>query len=657
MRKRSSHFVLLMTCVILLLLTFVPSATAKSAKGVQVSYDELTATGDCLRPFTLLGYIDGTKMNLREVSPTADVYSVVNPITRTYRYAGTVAGKTRLVGKYVELWDTDGDVVVDRILAVPRSLGITYWDADMYWLAGVAENTEPAVDDATGEAIFSQEYVLPMGERQLTGYGVGSWSGVTDFSNLPDETYWPFIDYYNATSSDSLTILTGYRSVLQATGGTCGMASALTALDWFGLRRDLNEKDLISLRQPNTRWGGFTSLAQLTSVFENLAATHITPGWDLQSSHDDPYALFDSEWVQATLAGGSPIMVGWNSWGAHWQVIVGYDDMGTEGTNDDVLVMMDPYDSTDQKNDAYTIQSYERLAWGVGFEDVDPSDEGEYWHTSYLVATPVDWEYEQVMGAGIPDDPTNVGDFSDDHKIPYGDAAADLALFYPDTPWLGPNGLAGAATGGYERSGDYDNSPYYKFFDWYDAQSTDSLTLLEGFRTTQQVTEWTCGPSSALMVMDWFGMNDEGLTEVDLAQMRQGGQPGATLVNGQLELFSKLNADYGQDWVYFSMRDYEGWVGDLIPELLAQGIPMMIAWDEWGGHWQVIIGYDDMGTWQTQDDVLVLADAYDTNDHNQDGYFLESYERLIYGWTFRMDEYGSFVVAYPASQYPDLVLN
>ena len=72
------------------------------------------------------------------------------------------------------------------------------------------------------------------------------------------------------------------------------------------------------------------------------------------------------------------------------------------------------------------------------------------------------------MGEGIPDDPTNVGDFTDDHKIPYGDAADDLAFYYPDTPWVGDNGLAGAATAGYERSGDHDNSPYFKFFDWFD---------------------------------------------------------------------------------------------------------------------------------------------------------------------------------------------
>ena len=113
------------------------------------------------------------------------------------------------------------------------------------------------------------------------------------------------------------------------------------------------------------------------------------------------------------------------------------------------------------------------------------------------MATPKHWQLQAGHGrAASADDPTNAADFTDAHKIPYGDAAADLQLYYPDTPWLGDNGLAGAATGGYERSGDYNYSPYYKFFDFYNMESSASRVMLHNFQTTQQVTEWTCGPAS-----------------------------------------------------------------------------------------------------------------------------------------------------------------
>ena len=335
MRSTTHRVVLLTMCVMLMLLVLVPAASATPkhhpSNHHQYTYAQLTKTGDCLRPFTLLGYVDGDKMNLCTVSHGAKVYFVTNPIKRTFRYDGDLSRRSRLVGDFVELWDGNGDAVVDRILVVPRALSHVYWDARMAWVPGVGENSEPAVDDATGEALYGKAYRIPMGERQLAGYGIGDWSGVTDFSNLPNETYWPFIDYYHATSSKRLTMLTGYKTSLQVTSGTCGMASALTVLDWYHQRKDLNEKDLIALRKPNDKWGGFTSLAQLTSVFKNLQKAGITKGWSLQSSYDDPNALFDSAWVQKTLKAGHPIMVGFNSWGAHWQVIVGYDTMGTEG--------------------------------------------------------------------------------------------------------------------------------------------------------------------------------------------------------------------------------------------------------------------------------------------------------------------------------------
>mgnify|MGYP001085109336 CR=1 FL=1 len=48
----------------------------------------------------------------------------------------------------------------------------------------------------------------------------------------------------------------------------------------------------------------------------------------------------------------------------------------------------------------------------------------------------------------------------------------------------------------------------------------------------------------------------------------------------------------------------------------------------------VIIGYDTMGTETTQDDVIIVADPYDTTDHNQDGYGVYGAERFLYNFTF-----------------------
>ncbi len=66
---------------------------------------------------------------------------------------------------------------------------------------------------------------------------------------------------------------------------------------------------------------------------------------------------------------------------------------------------------------------------------------------------------------------------------------------------------------------------------------------------------------------------------------------------------------------------------------MKKNTPVMVEWTDWGGHWQVVIGYDDMGTPEhIGDDVLILADPYDTSDHNQDGYYTVSAERFFYMW-------------------------
>ena len=45
-------------------------------------------------------------------------------------------------------------------------------------------------------------------------------------------------------------------------------------------------------------------------------------------------------------------------------------------------------------------------------------------------------------------------------------------------------------------------------------------------------------------------------------------------------------------------------------------------------------GYDTMNTEYEGDDVIIVADPFDTTDHNQDGYGVYGAERFIYNFTF-----------------------
>ena len=55
-----------------------------------------------------------------------------------------------------------------------------------------------------------------------------------------------------------------------------------------------------------------------------------------------------------------------------------------------------------------------------------------------------------------------------------------------------------------ERQGDHEDSMYYAHPDFYNMESTESLTILSHFQTLQQSSEWSCGVDSALMVLNYY---------------------------------------------------------------------------------------------------------------------------------------------------------
>jgi len=185
-----------------------------------------------------------------------------------------------------------------------------------------------------------------------------------------------------------------------------------------------------------------------------------------------------------------------------------------------------------------------------------------------------------------------------------------------------------------EREGDHQDSPYYTSLDFYNMKSTDSLTILSKFKTQQQTSEWSCGVSSALMVLEYYGLLGDHNEETLAAYRENGLAPEATSLKSLISIFENVG-DFKIESTYdFTEEEKNKSITlDMIQEYLANDIPVIVAWNDWGGHWQVIIGYDTMGTDTYQDDVIIMADSYDTTDHNQDGYVTYPAERFYYNWT------------------------
>ncbi|MDR2469609.1 MAG: C39 family peptidase [Tannerella sp.] len=187
---------------------------------------------------------------------------------------------------------------------------------------------------------------------------------------------------------------------------------------------------------------------------------------------------------------------------------------------------------------------------------------------------------------------------------------------------------------------------YYQSLDFYAMRSEGTLTLLEKFKTYQQTTSVTCGPSCALMLLTYFGQSD-GYDEMTLKALR-GTSQDTTYLRHLLTVF-----DAAGKFDCKSTFDYEP--DEITPALLLsflkEGFPVIVGTNEWGGHWQIIIGYDTMGTETTSDDVLILADPYDRTDHTEDGYIVYPFENFYDGtWRNYYDpdfKWGLFLVARP----------
>ncbi len=92
-----------------------------------------------------------------------------------------------------------------------------------------------------------------------------------------------------------------------------------------------------------------------------------------------------------------------------------------------------------------------------------------------------------LSGCAGTEENTDNGNYTYEMKIPY---ACDLS--------------ESDGADSVERDGDHQDSPYFSRLDFYNMESSDTLTILTHFKTQQQTSEWSCGVTSALMALNWF---------------------------------------------------------------------------------------------------------------------------------------------------------
>lgn len=139
------------------------------------------------------------------------------------------------------------------------------------------------------------------------------------------------------------------------------------------------------------------------------------------------------------------------------------------------------------------------------------------------------------------------------------------------------------------------------------AAATSATRLVLPIRAHQQTTSYTCGPASILTLLRYY--KRDGDEKRIAREAKCTAEKGTSPQN----MATWLEAN-GFDVVWG-----EGGTLRLLRDNLARGVPTLVEWIDWGGHWVVVVGYDARDPDTASDDLILLADPADTHDGVKDG--------------------------------------
>lgn len=491
------------------------------------------------------------------------------------------------------------------------------------------DDQDPDDGDQTEDGLPEKHLILDKngnygGSLNANLYGEGApLNGQYD---VPDTDYWMINDFYNMTSTAERTIIPNFEPYQQTMADTSGLACALMIMNYDGLDVQDTYTELALTRKyeeinnTTVKDNGTTSDGLKALFTEYGYVARNTPYVEQGSGQAENIAAFN-EWVKGHLDNGFYVLVRWEDGIDNgWRIIIGIDTMGSDWARSSVLIMANPNDGADHYQDGYSIQASGRFYrwWFDAHNDGTRTD-----NFDYLLVAPRETviRYDRVE-----EDKVAVQERPENHLIRNPDGSyggtSNEALYGSGTS------LNGAV--------DEPTSRYHKFVDYYNMTDNDTRLILTGYRGFQQTMASSCGICSTFTVLAYYGKNIEIWNEEFLVKTYEdindkvifnsgvGGSGLKKLVTQGLgfdnfDYTSNSAAKYVDDETSVRFYTYEMFT-EWVVENLSKGTPMPISWRPHGGHWEVIIGYDDMGTDYPYDDVLVLADSADSWDHYQDGY-------------------------------------
>lgn len=182
----------------------------------------------------------------------------------------------------------------------------------------------------------------------------------------------------------------------------------------------------------------------------------------------------------------------------------------------------------------------------------------------------------------------------------------------------------------------------------YYANSTFKDVIMLPLKSYQQTTEYTCGPAAVVTLLNYYGLEGD---EIKIAKEMG--------TRNKEHLFPGTSPDEINKWLnqngFYAEISEENKDGKRalkrIKENLRQGVPILVEWIDWSGHWAVVAGYLSGHSEDGSEDVLILADPAACFDRNKTGFTYVNAEKFDSMW-FDAFYFGKImrrihIIAYP----------
>lgn len=177
---------------------------------------------------------------------------------------------------------------------------------------------------------------------------------------------------------------------------------------------------------------------------------------------------------------------------------------------------------------------------------------------------------------------------------------------------------------------------YYVNYDFYDLKSDDQLTILTNFKTHQWTIECACGPNAVLMILNYY--NDYSMNEKEIFKRVDCKIPGGTKIKNIVDFFRDNGYEVESSIehpktvngkCFETMEEFR----EFVISNLKKGYPILVESVYYGGHYQIIIGYDHRSDDESfLKDILIFADSSDETDDYIDGYTYFSAFKFFKMW-------------------------